>query len=100
MRKTRQTSMDGGVRLTVRWPEQPTDQASPPTFSCGQRVRAVARLLPPEIYRDPDVWSRTDYLLDQGITSTASVTFESVESLGHAPGLFLPCRIAALQHTP
>ncbi len=94
-----QTSMDGGVRLTVRWPEEPADRTSLPTFSCGQRVRAVARLLPPEVYRDPDVWSRTDYLLDQGITSTASVNAESIESLGQTPGLFLPCRIAALQHT-
>ena len=50
-----------------------SDAASPPApFHCGDRIRAVVRLLPPEIYHDPGVWSREDYLLDQGITSRLS----------------------------
>ncbi len=89
-----QASADGGVRLTVRWPLQTDAQA----FHCGERVRAVVRLLPPEVYRDPGAWSRADYLLDQGITSTASVSIERVERLGNAEGRFISCRVAALQH--
>src|SRR5271166_6586329 len=61
-----QAPAEGGVRLTVRWPQRANAQA----FDCGERVRAVVRLLPPEVYRDPGGWNRTDYLLDQGITST------------------------------
>src|ERR1700744_4628851 len=59
-----QVPIDGGVRLTVRWP---AGSMSVAPFQCGERVRAVVRLLPPEIYHDPGVWSRADYLLDQGI---------------------------------
>lgn len=85
---------DGGVRLTVRWPQDAAVEA----FHCGEHIRAVVRLLPPEVYRDPGAWSRADYLLNQGITSTASVSVERVERLGHAEGRFLSCRIAVLQH--
>jgi competence protein ComEC len=58
----------------------------------------VVRLLPPEVYHDPGVWSREDFLLGQGITSTASVKIDRVERLGRSPGLFLPCRVSELQH--
>lgn len=84
----------GGVRLTVRWPQR--TQAQP--FGCGERVRAVVRLIAPETYRDPGAWSRTDHLLDQGITATAPVNAERVERLGTAPGRFISCRLAQLQH--
>jgi len=89
-----QSAAEGGVRLTVRFPQ---GSAGMP-FHCGERIRAVARLLPPEVYRDPGVWSRADYLLDQGITVTASVGIERVERIGETPGRFLACRVAALQH--
>lgn len=89
----------GGVRLTIRWPlDQKLVQSTPQPFHCGERIRAVARLLPPETYHDPDVFSRTDFLLDQGITSTATVKIEHVERVGTAPGAFLACRVAGLQH--
>jgi competence protein ComEC len=71
---------EGGVRLTVRWrgaPDQP--------FRCGEHVRAVAQLLPPEVYHDPGVWSRQDYLLGQGITSTASIDVARIERIGSTP---------------
>jgi competence protein ComEC len=86
----------GGVRLTVHWPDL---AASPQqTFHCGERIRALVRLYPPEVYRDPGSWSRQQYLLDQGITSTASVNIERVERLGIAPGNFLSCRLSQWQH--
>lgn len=86
------TPADGAVRLMVRWPQNVPVQP----IRCGERIRAVVRLLPPEVYRDPGAWSRRDYLLDQGITSTASVAIDRVEQLGEGSGS-LACRIAALQ---
>jgi competence protein ComEC len=90
-----QAPVTGGVRLTVRWPVGVQAGISP--FQCGERVRAVVRLLPPETYHDPGVWSRADYLLDQGITSTASVASDRVERLGREPGAFLACRVSGWQ---
>jgi len=72
-----QQPVSGNVRLTIRWP------ASDPTqpFQCGDHIHAVARLLQPEIYRDPGVWNREDYLLSQGITSTATVNIDRVQRI-------------------
>jgi len=89
---------DGGVRLTVRWPVDAAAEGGAQAFRCGERVRAVVRLLRPETYHDPEVWSRADYLLDQGITSTASVAIDRVDRLGQAPGTFLSCRVRGWQH--
>jgi len=93
-----QAPASGGVRLTVRWPAGSGVEA----FRCGDRVRAVVRLLPPETYHDPGVWSRADFLLDQGITSTATVAIDrpisSIARLGQSPGAFLSCRVSAWQH--
>jgi competence protein ComEC len=95
-----QAPTTGNVRLTVRWPlNDPGKSGSQPNpFRCGERVRAVVRLLRPEVYHDPGVWSREDYLLDQGITSTATVGIERVDRLGQEPGFFLACRVSGLQH--
>jgi competence protein ComEC len=88
---------DGGVRLTVNWPQVFGGQAIPQTFRCGEHVRAEIQLLPPQEYRDPGVWSRTEYLLDQGITSTASVKVERIKSLGQDGNRPLACRLAEWQ---
>jgi competence protein ComEC len=107
-----QSPVKGGVRLTVRWPtpatpslagsdsaaSSPSAQPNPQPFRCGERLRAVVRLLPPEVYHDPGAWSRQDFFLDQGITSTATVSIDRVERLGPSPGAFLGCRISGLQH--
>jgi competence protein ComEC len=92
-----QTPLTGGVRLNVRWPQGAPVASAQQPFQCGERVRAVVRLLPPEVYHDPGVWSREDFLIGQGITSTASVSVEHVDRLGQAPGPFLACRLAGLQ---
>jgi competence protein ComEC len=89
-----QALVGGGVRLTVRWPAGQAATA----FACGDRVRAVVRLLPPETYHDPGVWSRADFLLDEGITSTATVVADHVDRIGRSPGAFLSCRVSAWQH--
>ncbi len=95
-----QVPVAGAVRLTVRWPKGATP--APARFGCGERLRAVVRLLPPETYHDPGVWSRADFLLDQGITSTAAVNVERVERLSLDSnlehGFFLPCRLHSVQH--
>jgi competence protein ComEC len=93
----RQVAAEGGVRLTVRWPKEAGGEADPPGFHCGDRVRAVARLLRPQIYRDPGAWSRTDYLLDQGVTSTSSVSSDRVEILSGAQSTTFACRISGWQ---
>ena len=90
-----QRPVEGEVRLNVRWPEA---AAKMQPFQCGERIRAVARLLPPEVYHDPGVWNREDFLVEQGITSTATVKIDRVERLGSTPGQFLACRISGLQH--
>jgi competence protein ComEC len=92
-----QAPVDGAVRLTVRWPADSMNRVPARAFECGEKVRAVVRLLPPQVYRDPGAWSRTDYLLDQGITSTASVSIEEVETLGPANRATFACRIALWQ---
>jgi competence protein ComEC len=73
-------------------------QPGPRPFQCGERIRALVRLLRPETYHDPGVWSREDYLVDQGITSTATVGIERVDRLGPSAGEFLACRVGSWQH--
>ena len=94
-----QAPVDGSVRLTVHWPANSMDHVAARAFECGERVRAVVRLLPPQVYRDPGAWSRTEYLLDQGITSTASVPIDRVETLGQGNRASFACRIARWQQT-
>lgn len=90
-----QAVVQGGVRLTVRWPE---GQASPGGFHCGDRIHADVRLMRPQVYRDPGVWSRNDYLLDQGITSTATVSPDRITVIDSAGEHRLACRMAGWQH--
>ncbi|MGB6194529.1 MAG: ComEC/Rec2 family competence protein, partial [Terracidiphilus sp.] len=87
---------DGAVRITVRWPAGTTD-ASP--FRCGERVRALVRMLPPEVYHTPGAWSRAAYLLDQGITSTGSVDLAHIDRIGSEPHRSLACLFSEWQHT-
>ena len=86
----------GGIRLTVHWPD--TTKVPQQTFHCGEYIRALVRLYPPEVYRDPGVWSRREYLREQGITSTASISITRVDRLGPAPENLLTCRLSQWQH--
>lgn len=95
----------GGVRLTLRWPADGIDPSSP-AIQCGDRVRAVVQLHPPERFRDAGVWSRADYLLDQGITSAATVQPARVEVLPHQNARTwqerrqqAACWVASLRHS-
>jgi competence protein ComEC len=56
------------LRLSVVWPAH-----SGAAIHCGQRLRAVVRILPPETFHDAGVWSRATYLETQQISATASV---------------------------
>jgi len=93
-----QIPFTGGVRLTVHWPAAGPTAGNPLPFHCGDRIRVAARLLRPEVYRDPGVWSREDFLLDQGITATASVKFDRVALIGLTPGTYFTCRLSQWQH--
>lgn len=89
-----QQPSDGKIRLTVRWPQGVANQP----FHCGERVRAVVRLLPPESYRDLGAWDRTTYLLDQGVTASTSVDIERVERFPSANSVSAGCRLSSWQH--
>jgi competence protein ComEC len=93
-----QTPVEGIVRLNVRWPAGANEGAGLKPFRCGDRIRALVQLRPPDVYHDPGVWSREEYQLAQGISSSGAVRIARVERLGRAPGLLLGCRIGALQH--
>jgi competence protein ComEC len=97
----RQLPVSGKVRLTVRWPLGTSIEAASQTFHCGDRIRADARLLQPAVFHDPGVWSRADYLLGQGITSTASVKADRVTVIGrdHGAESQFRCKLSALQHS-
>ncbi|WP_263350895.1 ComEC/Rec2 family competence protein [Acidicapsa acidisoli] len=56
------------LRLSAIWPT-----TSGQSIQCGQRIRAVVRILPPDTFHDPGVWSRTAYLESQEITASASL---------------------------
>lgn len=89
-----QARVAGSVRLTVKWPQP----QNPAPFSCGDRVRAAVRLAQPEQYRDPGVWSRTDYLLDQGVTATASVSVARIERIGAEASRPWHCLLASARN--
>jgi competence protein ComEC len=83
----------GRLRLVVRWPD--ASQIAP--FHCGDRLRASVQLLPVTDYRDPGAWSRSAYLLDQGVTTTATVKSAFVERLPGAATASWNCRLRTLQ---
>lgn len=92
----KQAPMRGAIRLTVHWPDAASIAQVKP-LGCGEVVRAVARLLPPETYRDAGVWSRAEFLLEQGITSTASVKIDAVQRSTLAAGSSWRCRVSTVQ---
>jgi competence protein ComEC len=92
----RQIPVDGRVRVQLHWPANSNVQ----TFHCGDRIRLNTRLLMPENFRDPDVWSRGESLLDQGITATASEDALSAERLGtDTSAALIRCRLSQAQRT-
>jgi competence protein ComEC len=89
-----QSAIQGNVRLTVRWSE---GKSAATGFQCGEHIRADARLLQPDVYRDPGAWNRREYLIDQGITSTATVAPDRIQVLGSANEPSLACRFSSWQ---
>jgi competence protein ComEC len=91
-----QSPTAGAVRLTIRFPSAPISPPQP--YQCGDRIRAPVRLLEAETYRDSGVWSREDYLVDQGITSTSTVSIDQIERQGRSPASTLACHLSVWQH--
>jgi competence protein ComEC len=60
------------LRLSIAWPED-LSRSTMEQIRCGQRLRAVVRILPPEVFHDPGVWSRAIYLESQEISASASM---------------------------
>ena len=96
----RQTPAAGNVRITVRWPAGFNAGEAAQIFHCGDSIRADARLLRPAVFHDPGVWSRADYLIDQGITSTASVVANQVDVAGRdtSTRMHVRCELSTMQH--
>jgi competence protein ComEC len=93
-----QAPVSGGVRLTVRRPMEADPGPGAEGLLCGERLRTVVRLLPPDVYRDPGAWSRAEYLADEGVTSTGTTTIDRVERLGLTNGAFYQCKLSGWQH--
>jgi competence protein ComEC len=70
------------LRLSVVWPTHAAAR-----IRCGQRLRAVVRILPPDTFHDPGVWSRATYLESQEITASASVM--AAKNDGREPRLMM-----------
>jgi len=52
----------------------------------------------PDVYHDPGAWSYRDYLLDQGITATATVKADRAMIVDTSGAKALECRISGWQH--
>jgi competence protein ComEC len=87
-----QIPVEGEVRITVRWTE-----GTPHPFDCGERIRANVRLLLPQTFHDAGTWSRADYLLDQGVTSTATVEALQIDRIARPERVSFKCRLATWQ---
>ncbi|MFC5863715.1 ComEC/Rec2 family competence protein [Acidicapsa dinghuensis] len=63
------------VRITIHWPATPHPSSSQPldSLQCGQHIRAVLRMLPPDTFHDPGVWSLPNYLASEQISATATL---------------------------
>ena len=97
---SRMIPIAGGVRATLLAGKVPELQ-TPLKLHCGDLVEAPLRLRTPERYRDPGAWQYADFLLDQGISATASVPSAKLRAIANAaPPPFsatLQCRIFAAQ---
>ena len=84
----------GVVRLIVAWPRG----FAMPELHCGSTLQATAQIKIPSHYVGPGLWSRTNYLLTQGVTSTARL---SGKDLALLPGRSRPsveCYFAELRN--
>ena len=61
------------LRLSVLWPNAVSSSRRLQLIQCGEQLRVVLRILPPEVFHDPGVWSRAAYLETQEITASASL---------------------------
>ena len=79
------------VRISLLWDEKvfddesgsspATEEASPPIFTYGQRLRFPVKLREPHNFQNPGASDYRGYLLRQGISATGSVAFAKIEVL-------------------
>jgi competence protein ComEC len=93
---SRMVPIAGGVRATLL-ADAASETHAP--LRCGDLVELPLRLRTPERYRDPGAWQYADYLLDQGIAATASVSGAKLHATsGREPrAASLRCRLFAAQ---
>ena len=78
----------GGVRVTII--------SGGSALRCGDVVEMPLRLKVPEVYRDPGAFSYSDWLLAQGIGTTASAKAARMQVLGSGNGT-LTCHLQTVQ---
>lgn len=67
------------IRITIDWPTHtsPAELMAAEHIThglhCGQRIRAVLRMLPPDTFHDPGVWSIPNHLAAEQISATATL---------------------------
>ncbi|WP_263355926.1 ComEC/Rec2 family competence protein [Acidicapsa ligni] len=97
-------SQTAKLRLTIHWPHANPDSSTP--ISCGDHLQAVVRMLSPDTYHDPGVWSQTDYLQSQSIAATSSLDSSKQDGnqprltiLNHASATSIACQLNSLQQS-
>jgi competence protein ComEC len=98
----RMVTIAGGVRVTLLTSNKLQPQSQ---LHCGDLIEAPLRLRIPERYRDPGAWQFADYLLDQGIAATASVSAAKLHPIANPSpqpafrriAADLQCRVYAAQ---
>jgi competence protein ComEC len=70
-----------GARVTTAATVNATTAGALPILHCGDLVEAPMRLRIPERYRDPGAWQYADYLLEQEVSTHASVRASRVSVL-------------------
>lgn len=90
----RMVPVTGRIRVLLRWP--PGQAAA--LFRCGDGVRADLRLLRQPDDRDPGAWSRTAYLLDEGVSVSTAARSDQVTRTGVMHRWSAGCVFRTLQH--
>jgi competence protein ComEC len=62
-------SQTASIRLNILFPA-----GAAKVIACGEHLRTVIRILPPDEFRDPGVWNRATYLETEQISAIASVS--------------------------
>jgi competence protein ComEC len=87
-------SARGGLRITVT--TKPGEAL--PLLPCGEQMILDARLLAPRAFHDPGLWSRAEWLSEQGIDAEATVPVGRIREMRAPQRISFTCQLTAWQH--